>query len=413
MKPRAWSALMAVLVGLFCVALTVAGAQQAQQAPPAGGQAGAQQTPPVAAGPLAPAKYKDVQIMKDVPIDQFDITMDYFVAATGIQCQGCHVRDQASGEFAYEKDHRTKTVTRKMINLVRAVNAGDFGGRTNCAQCHIGRPRPPGQPLAQPMTPEQIAALAAQAAAQPGGPGGGRQGAAGAAGAPPAAPQSPAPPIDEVINTYVEALGGRAVLEKLQSRVMSGTLTNRAAQSVAFTIEEKGTWYLETIRSQPAPTTIGFDGTNGWVKSGATVEDLTGFPLQRALGTATLTLPLRLKEKYPNLQASRPTRLPGTAAGSPAIDVNLLQGASSPYVNEQLYFHAVSGLLLRRRVTTRATDRGTMVEQFDYSDYKDVLGVKMPSTIKRSSWNAVDTLTIVDVKPNAQIDDAKFAKPPK
>jgi hypothetical protein len=52
-----------------------------------------------------------------------------------------------------------------------------------------------------------------------------------------------------------------------------------------------------------------------------------------------------------------------------------------------------------------------MVEQFDYSDYKDVAGVKMPFTIKRTSWNAVDTLTIADIKPNAQIDDAKFARP--
>jgi hypothetical protein len=149
------------------------------------------------------------------------------------------------------------------------------------------------------------------------------------------------------------------------------------------------------------------------MQRGARVEDLAGFPLQRALCNATLTLPLRLKDRYPNLQAGRPTRLPGAGAGSPAIDVNLLQGSSSPYVNEQLYFNAASGLLIRRRVVTRAADRGSMTEQFDYSDYKDVAGVKMPFTIKRTSWNAVDTLTIADIKPNAQIDDAKFARPGK
>ncbi len=117
--------------------------------------------------------------MKDVTAEQFDITMDYFVVSTGIPCQGCHVRDEATGAFAYENDHRIKAVTRKMINLVRTVNAGDFGGRTNCAQCHIGRPRPPGQPLAQPMTPEQIADLAAQTAARQSGPGAGAPGAPG------------------------------------------------------------------------------------------------------------------------------------------------------------------------------------------------------------------------------------------
>jgi hypothetical protein len=407
MTPRVWSGPIAVFVGLFFVGLVVAGAQQA---PLAAGQAGAPKPPPAPAGPLAAERYRDVQVMKEVPADQFDITMDYFVVSTGLQCQGCHVRDEATGAFAYENDHRIKAVTRKMINLVRTVNAGDFGGRTNCAQCHVGRPRPPGQPLAQPMTPEQVAEAAAQTAARQGGSGGGVQ-AAAAAGAPGGAPQAPAPSTDDVINKYMAALGGRAALEKLQSRVMSGTLTNRAAQSMTFTIEEKGARYLETIQSKPTSTTIGFDGANGWMRSGARVEDLAGFPLQRALCNATLTLPLRLKDKYPNLQAGRPTRLPAASASGPAIEVNLLQGSSSPYVAEQLYFHATSGLLVRRRVVTRAADRGSMVEQFDYGDYKDVAGVKMPFTIKRTSWNAVDTLTIADVRPNVQIDDAKFARP--
>ena len=49
--------------------------------------------------------------------------------------------------------------------------------------------------------------------------------------------------------------------------------------------------------------------------------------------------------------------------------------------------------------------------QFDYSDDRDVAGVKMPFTITRTDWSAVDTLTIVDVKPNVPIDDAKFARP--
>jgi hypothetical protein len=354
--------------------------------------------------------------MKDAPAEQFDLTMDYFVASTGIPCQGCHVRDQATGGLANEQDHRVKTVTRKMINLVRTVNAGDFGGRTNCAQCHIGLARPPGQQLAQPMTPEQIAAQAAQAAARQTAPAGGAPAAAGAAGAPGVGGQPtppPAPALDDVINKYIEALGGRAALEKLQSRSMSGTLTNRAAQSMAFTIEEKGAKYRETLQSQPAATTIGFDGANGWTQTGGQTTELVGFPLQRATRGATLTLPLHLKDKYPNLQASRPTRLPGAAAGSPATEVNLLQGSSSPYVNEQLYFHAASGLLVRRRVVTRAADRGTMVEQFDYSNYKDVAGVQTPFTIKRTSWDAVDTLTIADVKPNAQFDDARFKKPSK
>ena len=69
MKLRAWSGMISAFVGLFWLVLTVVGAQQA---PPASGQARAEKTPPTPAGPLAPAKYKDVQAMKDVPVEQFD-----------------------------------------------------------------------------------------------------------------------------------------------------------------------------------------------------------------------------------------------------------------------------------------------------------------------------------------------------
>jgi hypothetical protein len=40
-----------------------------------------------------------------------------------------------------------------------------------------------------------------------------------------------------------------------------------------------------------------------------------------------------------------------------------------------------------------------------------VAGVKLPFTIKRASWEFVDTLKVVDVKPNAQVADGRFGKP--
>ena len=54
-------------------------------------------------------RYKDVQLLKDVSVEQFDTTMHYFGASLGWQCQNCHVRDQATGEFNYVAEHRFKT----------------------------------------------------------------------------------------------------------------------------------------------------------------------------------------------------------------------------------------------------------------------------------------------------------------
>jgi len=90
-----------VRTSLLCAALALAttGALRAQQ--PQG------QQPAAPTGPLAPEKYKDIQVLKDVPADQLDLTMRYFVAATGLNCSNCHQRDQATGEFNYPADTNT------------------------------------------------------------------------------------------------------------------------------------------------------------------------------------------------------------------------------------------------------------------------------------------------------------------
>src|SRR6478752_4406157 len=88
----------------------------------------AAQQPAAPAGPLAPEKYKNIQVLTDVPAAQLDDTMQFFMAATGISCAGCHVRDQATGQFSYALDtQRSKQTARRMIQLVKTVNAGDFG----------------------------------------------------------------------------------------------------------------------------------------------------------------------------------------------------------------------------------------------------------------------------------------------
>ena len=66
---------------------------------PADGQEAALQ----GTGPTAAERFKNVQVLRDVPAGQFRDAMTYMSAALGGNCQTCHVRG-ADGEFAYEKD---------------------------------------------------------------------------------------------------------------------------------------------------------------------------------------------------------------------------------------------------------------------------------------------------------------------
>jgi hypothetical protein len=402
---------MSFAAAVLCSTIVVTTLSAQAPAPQGRGQAPAAPT-----GPMAPEKYKNIQMLTDVPADQLDLTMRYIVAATGIQCAGCHVVDATTGELQPEKDDKAgKKTARQMMNMVKTINAGDFGARVSCGTCHAGRNQPAGLVTATMLTAEQIAAAAQAAVARQGGPAPGAPGAPGGpaaqTGAAGRGAQPPAVPVDDVLTKYVDALGGRAAIEKVQSLLITGTVTNRSTQSVAFTVEEKGNKYRESTQSQPDAVTRAFDGTAGWEQVGNHVAGLDLFPLQQTLRAADLGLALTIKDKYTNLAAGRAMRIPAATVGGAPVAVNVLQGTPAQYVTEQFMFDATSGLLVRRIARTATGLRGQLVEQFDYSDYRVVAGVKLPFQITRSNWNTFDTFKVTDIKANATIADARFTKP--
>ena len=76
----------------------------------------------------------------------------------------------------------------------------------------------------------------------------------------------------------------------------------------------------------------------------------------------------------------------------------------------KLYFDKKSGLLVRLvRYTNTAI--GTNPTQIDYSDYRDVAGVKMPFHYTVTWTDGRSTTELSSVQPNLPIDASKFAKP--
>jgi photosynthetic reaction center cytochrome c subunit len=389
-----------VVLGVACLTGALAAAVPQAPGPQNGDRGGAPGSAPAApAGPLAPDKYQNIQVLKDMPADQLEPTMRFVAAATGMRCAECHVQE-ADGTFSYDKDdQRAKGTAREMMKIERAVNDQFFNGRTQvtCYTCHRGNGRPVSQPsLAEMLTPEQIAEM--NQPARVGGPG-----RAGPGGFPGRGRGAPLPAVDDVVTKYIAAIGGGPAVEKLQSLVLAGTLTNRANQNLGFTIEAKTpNRFRETVQEQPSPVTRVFDGTNAWMQTGQTVTDLSGVALDQAVEMANLAMPFSAAS-LGSLRAVRGFPIDGNATAG-------LAGPVSTYVTQALYFDASSGLLLRRTFSTR-TALGNLMEQVDYSDYRDVAGVKLPFTIRRSGWDYLETLKVVDVKPNAQVNDGRFARP--
>ena len=143
-------------------------ARRGAQQPPGGGRGGPQ--PP-----------KNIQVLKDVPLDQLQLTMQYIAASLGVQCNYCHVQGQNDLD-----DKDTKKRAREMMQMVQDINGKFFDGapRLSCASCHNGRAKPlRTPPLSVDMTPAEAAVAAAgRGRGGRGGPGG--PGGAGGAGWP-------------------------------------------------------------------------------------------------------------------------------------------------------------------------------------------------------------------------------------
>jgi len=394
-------------------------------------QAPQQSQAPAAAdqGPSAKEKFKNIKVL-NIPASQLRDTMEYFTAALGTNCGTCHVVGP-NQDFAAD-DRRAKDTARKMIQMVDAFNANpDKAITLTCATCHHGKQqaeRTP--PLAIEMTPAEAAAAAERAAqfaaaraGGPGGPGGPGRGAgpgnapggapAGAAGAAPGGgapgqggpgrggPPRPTETVDDVINKYVQAIGGADAIANAKTLVLHGTQTTRDLVTTPITVQEKATGaYRIEVDRKPQPQVSVTDGKAAWVQAGANARDLEGVQAAQVSRPSELGI-LALKQRYPNLQVGRYANIDGVDTISLA--------SRTPAAMEQFQFERQSGLLKRRTIQT-STPYGALVEQVDYSDYRDAGGIKIPFQVKYTSWRDVTTEKIADAKINAPVDDAAFAK---
>ena len=80
--------------------------------------------------------------LKILKAEEVRATMGAFVQGTGLMCDGCHVADRSSDE------KNEKVVARKMLEMVRGVNANTFNGdnKVTCFTCHRGEAHPKDKP---------------------------------------------------------------------------------------------------------------------------------------------------------------------------------------------------------------------------------------------------------------------------
>ena len=72
--------------------------------------------------------FKNVQVLKGIPVDDFMGTMGLMSAAVGYDCSECHI-GAGTENVNWAADNGRKIIARKMVTMVAAINRDNFQGR--------------------------------------------------------------------------------------------------------------------------------------------------------------------------------------------------------------------------------------------------------------------------------------------
>ena len=337
---------------------------------------------------MAEEVFKNVQMLKGIPVNEFLGIMGFFSASLGKSCVDCH--DSDSGWENYVSDmNPNKRTARAMIGMVNNINRNFFRGnqQVTCYSCHRGGPKPK-------LTPSLAALYAPPAETEPND----------------VIPQGAGvPSADQIIDKYIQALGGTQAVAGLTSLVAKGTSVGyglddekRPTEIFAKAPNRRAT----IIQAENGITTTTYDGRSGWIAAPnlpLPALPLTGGDLEGAGLDATLSFPARIKQALTLWRVGFPVDIEDR-------EVQVLQGTTAGGNLATLYFDDESGLLVRM-VRYANSPVGRIPTQIDYSDYREVAGVKMPFRWTVVWLDGRENFELSAVEPNVPIDDAKFAKP--
>ena len=354
-------------------------------------------------GQAAPAKqlmseqaFKNVTVLKGIPVDEFMDTMGFISASTNYNCIDCHVEPKVEGDWSvFAEETPRKATARRMILMVQALNKTNFGGArvVTCYTCHRNTQ---GAPKITPSLAEQY-------------------------GEPPTPDpneveikrQAPgAPSADQIFDKYLQAVGGVQKAATITSIVFKGTYQGYAEPKAPVDIYVKApNQRTMIVHTDAGDRTTTCDGSNGWMAAPAMDKP---FPVIRYADgeldglrlDAVLSFPAGIKQAL-----TRPL------VGSSSIDdkdVVVVQGtANGGRSSIKLYFDKESGLLVRQ-VRYADTIIGRVPIQVDYSDYRDVAGagVKLPFHVITTWTDGRSDVLLTSAQTNVAIDAAKFNQPP-
>jgi hypothetical protein len=211
--------------------------------------------------------------------------------------------------------------------------------------------------------------------------------------------------IDQILNRYEQALGGREAIDSIKSYKLKGTFE---VAGISGTIQN---WRKEpqktlTVMEFPGIGTLkkGFDGQTHWVQTPlGSASDSSPQQIGGLERDAEVYVAGRIKQLFDTMKLENKARLNGR-------DVYVVEGKPARGPAEKLFFDVENGLLVRWDMARREPNRTVFVKAH-LNDYKDVSGVKVPFNVRLAFESFTCIIKVEELEPNVAIDDTIFKKP--
>jgi hypothetical protein len=347
----------------------------------------AQTNPPESREDLpAEQVFKNIQAFKGMRAGDLQGAMSFIASSLNVDCDHCHVQDFS------KDDRKEKLRAREMIRMVRQINEESFQGKNtvNCFTCHQGHAMPIAlAPIVPP--PPRVPKAEAVAAEKPVSP--------------------PLPSVAEVLDHYVQALGGQAALDGVKSRIIKTTRLNGGNPESITMMYQKGPGKVLLARESDSYSLwVGFDGTRAWAQDSLkSCWGLLNTPQRNAiLRDSEIYQGSRIKNQYSNVRVTRTEKIDEE-------NTYVVSGMSPEGTSEDFYFDVQTGLLLRRHIEEQTIFGGFQMRA-DFEDYREIGGVQTPFVVRWSSpggaWGTRTSFKVLEVLQNQPIHDERFEGPP-
>ncbi len=292
--------------------------------------------------------FKNVQVLRRIPADQWFDTMAFIAASLGVTCEHCH-----SSSFEIDEGNLAKLKARQHMRMVDEINSANFDGKVvvTCNTCHRGALRPQGDPTPNVDHWREAAEK-----------------------------DGPVPSAADVIARYRREVGlassARSVTQWVSLQVDTFDGTGPAHKTSVEVLLGDAERARVTERDGNKVRIIVKNGRQAWSGDGTEWRTMSEGEASTAFEAAEILDPDQARE-FARTDATPDSPFSAQVNGQRAYVVPLQTKDEKLW----FYFDADSGLLLRKRIFFSGFYGEASVD-IEFADYRKTGGLQLPDTIR-------------------------------